>query len=165
MRTTNTPHICGRRRRAGSAAWATAQADATTPHKVGARTIAAQVAKAHVRTTNACGTAPEKGYASCDALRVTGGTTAFMEKQATIVKGVAPATIKPDATSGTPTGYGSPDLGTAADEAVKPGAKYVSDSYGGTESSSDTNYLCTARSGYDGPTGLGTPEGTAALPG
>ncbi|MYR01073.1 S53 family peptidase [Streptomyces sp. SID6139] len=123
MRTTNTPHISGRWRRVGSAAaaatalalagfGAAAQADAATPHKVSAQTIATQVAKAHVQTTNACATTAKKGYASCDALRVTGGTTAFMEKQAA-VKGVAPATIKPHASSGTPTGYGPSDLQSA----------------------------------------------------
>jgi len=31
--------------------------------------------------------------------------------------------------------------------------------------SSSASYLCTARSGYDGPTGLGTPEGTDAFTG
>jgi subtilase family serine protease len=31
--------------------------------------------------------------------------------------------------------------------------------------SSSASYLCTARSGYDGPTGLGTPEGTGAFTG
>ncbi|MER6330803.1 S53 family peptidase [Streptomyces sp. NPDC001034] len=123
MRTTNSPRISGGWRRIGSAAaaatalalagfGAAAQADAATPHKVSARTIATQVAKAHVQYTNACATSPKKGYAACDALRVTGGTTAFMEKQAAI-KGVAPKTISPDATSSTPTGYGPSDLQSA----------------------------------------------------
>jgi subtilase family serine protease len=31
--------------------------------------------------------------------------------------------------------------------------------------SSSAGYLCTARSGYDGPTGVGTPEGTSAFTG
>jgi subtilase family serine protease len=31
--------------------------------------------------------------------------------------------------------------------------------------SSSASYLCTARSGYDGPTGVGTPEGTSAFTG
>ncbi|MCH5674816.1 S53 family peptidase [Streptomyces gilvus] len=123
--TPNSPHIRGRWRRIGSAAAATAalvlaglgsaaHADAATAatHKVSARTIAAQVAKAHVRYENACAAHPKKGYASCDALRVTGGTTAFMEKQAAL-KGVAPKTVKPDAASDDPTGYGPSDLQSA----------------------------------------------------
>jgi subtilase family serine protease len=33
----------------------------------------------------------------------------------------------------------------------------------GTNGSCSGNYLCTAQSGYDGPTGLGTPNGTGAF--
>ncbi|MEU6199963.1 carboxypeptidase regulatory-like domain-containing protein [Streptomyces sp. NPDC047061] len=33
----------------------------------------------------------------------------------------------------------------------------------GTNGSCDTAYLCTARNGWDGPTGLGTPDGTTAF--
>ncbi|WP_030596229.1 S53 family peptidase [Streptomyces fulvoviolaceus] len=125
MRTPNTPHISGRWLRIGSATTATAalllaglgiatQADAATPtpHKVSARTVAAQVAKAHVQYESACDATPKKGYAACNALRVTGGTTAYMEKQAAL-KGVTPKTIKPDASSATPTGYGPTDLQSA----------------------------------------------------
>ncbi|NNN36310.1 peptidase S8 [Streptomyces sp. S3(2020)] len=122
MRTPNTPHISGRWRRIGSAATATtalllaglgtaahAGAATPTPHKVSAGTVAAQVAKAHVRYESACAATPKKGYAACDALRVTGGTTAYMEKQAAL-KGATPKTVKPNATSATPTGYGPSDL-------------------------------------------------------
>ena len=122
MRTPNTPHISGRSRRIGTAATTTAalllaglgiathaDAAAPTPHKVSARTVAAQVAKAHVQYESACGTTPKKGYAACNALRVTGGTTAYMEKQAAL-KGATPKTVKPNATSATPTGYGPSDL-------------------------------------------------------
>ncbi|MEU5888208.1 S53 family peptidase [Streptomyces sp. NPDC047461] len=122
MRTPNTPHISGRSRRIGTAATTTAalllaglgiatHADAATPtpHKVSAQTVAAQVAKAHVQYESACGTTPKKGYAACNALRVTGGTTAYMEKQAAL-KGATPKTVKPNATSATPTGYGPSDL-------------------------------------------------------
>lgn len=35
----------------------------------------------------------------------------------------------------------------------------------GTNGSCSTTYLCTARTGYDGPTGLGTPEGATAFTG
>jgi subtilase family serine protease len=128
MRTslTNTPHIRGRWRRIGSAAAATsallvaglgtaAHASADTQAaqpKASGKAIAAAVAKAHVKYENACGATPKKGYASCDALRVTSGTTAFQEEQAA-KKGVAPATVRPDAASATPTGYGPSDLQSA----------------------------------------------------
>ncbi|MGW1745418.1 S53 family peptidase [Streptomyces sp. NPDC002092] len=130
MRTTtpNSPQISGRWRRVGSAAAATTalllagfgtavQASAATTattaaHKVSTKAIAAQVAKAHVQYTKACGATPKKGYAACNALRVTSGTTAFMEKQAAL-KGVAPKTIKPNAATDTPTGYGPSDIQTA----------------------------------------------------
>ncbi|NUR43998.1 MAG: peptidase S8 [Streptomyces sp.] len=124
MRTPNTPRVSGRWRKAGSAAAATtalllaglgtaAQAHAdTTPHKASPSAIAAQVAKAHVRYESSCGATPKKGYAACNALRVTAGTTAYMEKQAAL-KGVTPKSIKPNATSATPTGYGPSDLQSA----------------------------------------------------
>jgi hypothetical protein len=40
----------------------------------------------------------------------------------------------------------------------------LNDVTSGSNSSSGCSltYLCTARSGYDGPTGLGTPNGTGA---
>ncbi|MGW1284467.1 S53 family peptidase [Streptomyces sp. NPDC002586] len=128
MRTTtpSSPHIRGRWRRVGSAAAATAAlviaglgtaghasaATAATSHKVSPKAIAAQVAKAHVQYTRACGATPKKGYAACNALRVTGGTTAFMEKQAAL-KGITPKTIKPNASSASPTGYGPSDIQSA----------------------------------------------------
>ncbi|MEW2121742.1 S53 family peptidase [Streptomyces sp. NPDC005474] len=130
MRTTPpTSHSTHSRwRRAGTAAIATAalalaglgtatQAGAATPTasatpKVTAKAIAAQVAKAHVSYTSQCGATPAKGFASCNALRVTGGTTAFQEEQAA-KKGATPATIKPHASSATPTGYGPSDLQSA----------------------------------------------------
>ncbi|MFJ8155451.1 peptidase S8 [Streptomyces sp. NPDC094468] len=128
MRTTtpDTPHIRGRWRLAGSAAAATAAllaaglgtaahatAATATTHGVSARTVAAQVAKAHVRYEKAgCGATPKKGFAACDALRVTGGTTAYMERQAAL-KGVTPKTVRPDAGSASPTGYGPSDIQSA----------------------------------------------------
>ncbi|MFF3375469.1 peptidase S8 [Streptomyces sp. NPDC002680] len=91
----------------GTAAHANA---APAPQKVTAKTIAAQVAKAHVSYTNQCDATPAKGFASCNALRVTGGTTAFQEEQAAKKGLTTPATIKPNATAATPTGYGPSDL-------------------------------------------------------
>jgi subtilase family serine protease len=128
LRTTtpDTPHIRGRWRLAGSAAAATAAllaaglgtaahatAATATTHGVSARTVAAQVAKAHVQYEKAgCGATPKKGFAACDALRVTSGTTAYMEKQAAL-KGVTPKTVRPDAASASPTGYGPSDIQSA----------------------------------------------------
>ncbi|UIX32881.1 S53 family peptidase [Streptomyces sp. GQFP] len=91
----------------GTAAHANA---APAPQKVTAKTIAAQVAKAHVSYTTQCDATPAKGFASCNALRVTGGTTAFQEEQAAKKGLTTPATIKPNAASATPTGYGPSDL-------------------------------------------------------
>ncbi|WP_020140248.1 S53 family peptidase [Streptomyces sp. 351MFTsu5.1] len=123
MRTSNSPHIAGRWRRAGSTAVATtalvfaglgtaAHATAATPDHVRAKTVATAVAKAHVQYESACDATPKKGYAACNALRVTAGTTAFMEKQAAL-KGVTAKTLKPNASSATPTGYGPSDLRSA----------------------------------------------------
>ncbi|MFF7645339.1 peptidase S8 [Streptomyces canus] len=124
--TPNTPLISGRWRRYGSVAAATGAllfaglgtaahagaATATTPHKVSSKAIAAAVAKAHVTYESACGATPKKGYAACNALRVTAGTTAFQEEQAA-KKGTSPAAVSPKASSATPTGYGPSDLQSA----------------------------------------------------
>ncbi|KUN21073.1 peptidase S8 [Streptomyces antibioticus] len=166
MRTTNSPHISGRWRKAGSAAAATtalllaglgtaAQAHAATPtpHKVTARTIAAQVAKAHVQYESSCAATPKKGYAACNALRVTAGTTAFMEKQAAL-KGTTPKTLKPNATSATPTGYGPSDLQDAyglTDAAASNGSGQtiaIVDAYDDPNAAAD---LATYRSYYGLP--------------
>ncbi|MDH6608956.1 subtilase family serine protease [Streptomyces sp. SAI-208] len=128
MRTSipNAPHAPGRWRRYGSVVAATGAlllaglgtaahagaATATTPHKVSSKAIAAAVAKAHVTYESACGATPKKGYAACNALRVTGGTTAFQEEQAA-KKGTSPATVSPKASAATPTGYGPSDLRSA----------------------------------------------------
>ncbi|WP_330305619.1 MULTISPECIES: S53 family peptidase [unclassified Streptomyces] len=95
----------------GTAVHASA-ATPVTPKAVSAKAIAAQVAKAHVKYTSQCDATPKKGYASCNALRVTSGTTAFQEEQAA-KKGIAPKTVKPNAASATPTGYGPSDLQSA----------------------------------------------------
>jgi subtilase family serine protease len=39
----------------------------------------------------------------------------------------------------------------------------LNDVTSGSTSTCDPSYLCTAETGYDGPTGLGTPDGTAAF--
>ncbi|MEV7071583.1 S53 family peptidase [Streptomyces sp. NPDC093990] len=124
MRTSipGSPHARLRRHRAGSAAAAAAlvlaglgtaaHADAATPHRVSSKAVAAAAAQAHVTYESACAATPKKGYATCDALRVTGGTTAFQEEQAA-KKGTSPATVSPEASSATPTGYGPSDLRSA----------------------------------------------------
>ncbi|GKQ36927.1 S53 family peptidase [Streptomyces sp. A012304] len=45
------------------------------------------------------------------------------------------------------------------------GTAALNDVTSGSNGSCSTSYLCTARSGYDGPTGWGTPQGTAAFTG
>ncbi|MFB8183538.1 peptidase S8 [Streptomyces sp. NPDC055966] len=129
MRTSfsNSPHRHGRWRRVGSAAAATAalvlaglgtatHASAATPaltaKTVSPKAIAAAVAKAHVQYTQQCAGTPKKGYAACNALRVTSGTTAFQEEQA-VKKGIAPQTVRPNAAADSPTGYGPSDLQSA----------------------------------------------------
>ncbi len=42
-------------------------------------------------------------------------------------------------------------------------ASALNDVTSGTNGSCGSSYLCTARKGYDGPTGLGTPHGTGAF--
>jgi hypothetical protein len=41
--------------------------------------------------------------------------------------------------------------------------RVLNDVVGGSNGSCGGTYLCTAITGYDGPTGLGTPNGTAAF--
>ncbi|MFD3501615.1 peptidase S8 [Streptomyces sp. NPDC058678] len=45
------------------------------------------------------------------------------------------------------------------------GTSALNDVTSGNNGSCSTSYFCTAGSGYDGPTGLGTPEGTGAFTG
>ncbi|MFE7166815.1 peptidase S8 [Streptomyces sp. NPDC057616] len=165
MRTTtpNSPYISGRWRRVSSAAAATtalvlaglgtavhANAAAPAAPPTDTKAVAAQVAKAHVRYEKACAATPKKGYAACDALRVTGGTTAFMEKQAAL-KGVTPRTITHDAAASDPTGYGPSDLQSAyglADAAASSGSGRtvaIVDAYDDPNAEAD---LATYRSYY-----------------
>ncbi len=39
----------------------------------------------------------------------------------------------------------------------------LNDVTSGSDGSCSTSYFCTARTGYDGPTGLGTPNGITAF--
>lgn len=45
------------------------------------------------------------------------------------------------------------------------GTSALNDVTSGNNGTCSTSYFCTATSGYDGPTGWGTPEGTAAFTG
>jgi len=54
--------------------------------------------------------------------------------------------------------------GTGAQAAAAPyGSTSLSDVVSGSNGSCSTAYLCTSVSGYDGPTGLGTPNGVSAF--
>ena len=53
------------------------------------------------------------------------------------------------------------DVGDGNEETAREGA--LNDVTTGSNGSCGGSYLCTAGSGYDGPTGLGTPIGTSAL--
>ncbi|MGQ4381833.1 S53 family peptidase [Streptomyces sp. SAS_270] len=105
-------------RRIGSAAAATAAllvaglgtavdasaAPAVTP------SAAAKAASSKVTwTPEGCATPKKKGDLTCNALRVTGGVTAFQKEQAK-KKGVTAKAVSPKAASATPTGYGPSDL-------------------------------------------------------
>ena len=48
---------------------------------------------------------------------------------------------------------------------AKAGTSALNDVTSGSNGSCSTSYFCTAKSGYDGPTGWGTPEGVAAFTG
>ncbi|MPY64708.1 S53 family peptidase [Streptomyces spongiae] len=76
-----------------------------TTQATAATTSTAHTTKPHVTWTRSCATPSKKGEMACNALRVTGGTTAFqLEKAAR--KGVTPKAA--DASS--PSGYGPSDL-------------------------------------------------------
>ncbi|MET7702827.1 S53 family peptidase [Streptomyces sp. NPDC005485] len=105
-------------RRIGSAAAATAAllvaglgtavdasaAPAVTP------SAAAKAASSKVTwAPEGCATPKKKGDLTCNALRVTGGVTAFQKEQAK-KKGVTAKAVSPKAASVTPTGYGPSDL-------------------------------------------------------
>jgi len=90
----------------------------------------------HVTWTRACATPTKADVAACNAKRVTGGITEYTAEKA-YAKGVTPNCniLLVEATSAT-----IANLGTAVNEAVTLGAKYVSNSYGASESSAQTTY-------------------------
>jgi Putative Ig domain len=96
---------------------------------------------------------PATGLAVYDSYQATGwqvygGTSA----SAPIIAGVY-------ALAGTPAATSSP----ASFPYAHTGS--LNDVTSGANGSCSSSYLCTAKAGYDGPTGLGTPNGTAAFSG
>jgi subtilase family serine protease len=96
----------------------------------------------------ATGVAVYDTYGDDTGWEVFGGTSAA----APVIAGVY-------ALAGTPSGGSSP----ASFPYAHPGSLF--DVTSGSNGSCSGSYLCTAGSGYDGPTGLGTPDGTAAFAG
>jgi len=99
---------------------------------------------------------PATGVAVYDSYGVTAGWYTFggTSASAPIIAGVY-------ALAGTPGSgdYPSSYLYNAA------GTSALNDVTSGSNGSCSPSYLCTAKSGYDGPTGLGTPEGLDAFTG
>ncbi|MDX6354690.1 MAG: hypothetical protein QOF98_1593, partial [Streptomyces sp.] len=58
---------------------------------------------------------------------------------------------------------GTPATGTTPASYPYSHASSLNDVTSGANGSCSSSYLCTAKAGYDGPTGLGTPNGTAAF--
>ncbi|WP_405593075.1 putative Ig domain-containing protein [Streptomyces sp. NBC_01190] len=58
---------------------------------------------------------------------------------------------------------GTPAAGTTPASYLYAHTGSLNDVTSGSNGSCGSSYLCTAKAGYDGPTGLGTPNGTAAF--
>jgi hypothetical protein len=58
---------------------------------------------------------------------------------------------------------GAPGAGSSPAQFPYEHASRLYDITSGSDGSCGGSYLCTARAGYDGPTGLGTPDGTGAF--
>lgn len=101
---------------------------------------------------------PATGVSVYDSYGVTAGWYTFGGTSAS-----APLIAAVYALAGTP---GSTDYPAAYPYAAA-GTQALNDVTSGSNGTcaSGAAYLCTAKSGYDGPTGLGTPEGTAAFTG
>ncbi|MEU1013846.1 S53 family peptidase [Streptomyces sp. NPDC005890] len=99
---------------------------------------------------------PATGVSVYDSYGVTAGWYTFggTSASAPIIAGVY-------ALAGTPSSGSYP----AAFPYAAAGTSALNDVTSGSNGSCSTGYLCTARSGYDGPTGWGTPEGTDAFTG
>ncbi|KOG33184.1 S53 family peptidase [Streptomyces resistomycificus] len=99
---------------------------------------------------------PATGVSVYDSYGVTAGWYTFGGTSASspIIAGVYALAGTPGSTD-YPAQYPYGAAGTSA----------LNDVTSGNNGSCSTSYFCTATSGYDGPTGLGTPEGTAAFTG
>ncbi|WP_324784461.1 S53 family peptidase [Streptomyces sp. H51] len=99
---------------------------------------------------------PATGVSVYDSYGITAGWYTFggTSASAPIIAGVY-------ALAGTPSSGSYP----AAFPYAKAGTAALNDVTSGNNGTCSTAYLCTARSGYDGPTGWGTPEGVSAFTG
>ncbi|WP_443068030.1 S53 family peptidase [Streptomyces sp. NBC_01356] len=99
---------------------------------------------------------PATGVSVYDSYGVTAGWYTFggTSASAPIIAGVY-------ALAGTPSSGSYP----AKFPYTAAGTSALNDVTSGTNGSCGSTYLCTAKSGYDGPTGYGTPEGVAAFTG
>ncbi|GAA3842929.1 peptidase S8 [Streptomyces coacervatus] len=99
---------------------------------------------------------PATGVSVYDSYGITAGWYTFGGTSASspIIAGVY-------ALAGTPSSSSYP----ASFPYTKAGTSALNDVTSGNNGSCSTTYLCTAQSGYDGPTGWGTPEGVSAFTG
>jgi subtilase family serine protease len=99
---------------------------------------------------------PATGVSVYDSYGVTAGWYTFGGTSASspIIAGVY-------ALGGTPSSSSYP----ASFPYASAGTSALNDVTSGSNGSCSSSYLCTAKSGYDGPTGWGTPEGVAAFTG
>ncbi|MFJ9906977.1 peptidase S8 [Streptomyces sp. NPDC101152] len=99
---------------------------------------------------------PATGVSVYDSYGVTAGWYTFGGTSAS-----SPIIASVYALAGTPSSSSYP----ASFPYAKAGTSALNDVTSGSNGSCSTSYLCTARSGYDGPTGWGTPEGVSAFTG
>ncbi|MFJ6742729.1 peptidase S8 [Streptomyces sp. NPDC091279] len=99
---------------------------------------------------------PATGVSVYDSYGITAGWYTFGGTSASspIIAGVY-------ALAGTPSTGSSP----ASFPYASAGTSALNDVTSGNNGTCTTSYLCTARSGYDGPTGVGTPAGVSAFTG
>ncbi|MFJ9475281.1 peptidase S8 [Streptomyces mirabilis] len=88
----------------GTAVDASAAAGTTATKTVVSKSTAAKAGSTKVTWTRSCAEPKKKGEMACNALRVTGGTTAFMRANAHA------NAVTPKAAADSPTGYGPSDL-------------------------------------------------------
>ncbi|MGW2834762.1 S53 family peptidase [Streptomyces sp. NPDC001286] len=99
---------------------------------------------------------PATGVSVYDSYGVTAGWYTFGGTSAS-----APIIAAVYALAGTPSSSSYP----ASFPYTKAGTSALNDVTSGNNGSCSTTYLCTAQTGYDGPTGWGTPEGVSAFAG